>query len=88
MVYAHQHNITRRLGKTFSVSKSTSQQTFKEKCGLCDVMHRNVMIAGSLVYFIPVTAVDHVFKNVKYSFTSIQLILSGDRAPPVFNYES
>jgi hypothetical protein len=88
MVYSHQHNITFGKVKTFHISKNKTQTTVKEKCELCDVMHHNVMVTTVQVYFTPVSAIGHVFKGFEYNFTSIQLILSCGRAPPVSNYKS
>jgi hypothetical protein len=83
MVYAHQHNYAIGTSKTYSVSKNLSQQTVQEKCYLCDAMHHNFMVTASHIYFNPVAVASYVFKSVEYSFTSIQLILSSGRAPPV-----
>jgi len=88
MVNAHQHNVISNTGKTNNISKNIPQQTVKEKCYLCDVMHHHVMVTTSQVYVNPVMAVSLVFKNVEYNFTSIQLILSGGRAPPLPDYKS
>jgi len=82
MIYAHQHNVARG---TYNISKSLSQQTVSEKCYLCDVMHHNVMDITAQVFFNHVTVAEHVFKNNKYNFTSIQLIQSSGRAPPLPN---
>jgi hypothetical protein len=88
MVHAHQHNIVKNTGKSFAIPKNIPHQTVSEKCYLCDVMHHNAMVTNTQVYLNPVKVVGHVFKNVAYSFTSIQLILSGGRAPPLSNYKS
>jgi hypothetical protein len=88
MVYSHQHNIIAGKATPFSISKNKTQTTVTEKCELCDVMHHNVMVTTTQVYFTPVSAVGHVFKDFEYNFTSIQLILSCGRAPPVSNYKS
>ncbi|HEY5325400.1 MAG TPA: hypothetical protein VIJ27_00225 [Mucilaginibacter sp.] len=83
MVYAHQHKVVKSIGHSSFIPKNTRQQTVSEKCYLCDVMHHNAMVTNVQVYLNAVTVVGHVFKNVAYSFTSIQLILSGGRAPPL-----
>jgi len=88
MVYAHQHNIVKNTVKSSCFPKNIPQQTVSEKCYLCDVMHHNAMVTNTQVYLNPVAVAGHVFKNVAYSFTSIQLILSGGRAPPLSNYKS
>jgi hypothetical protein len=88
MVYAHQHKSINNTSKSFYIPQKIPQQTVSEKCYLCDVMHHNAMVTNTQVYLNPVAVAGHVFKNVAYSFTSIQLILSGGRAPPLSNYES
>lgn len=82
MVYAHQHPFTVSAKKIAGISKSAPRQTVKEKCYLCDVMHHNVMLASYQVYLNPMAVVRHAYKSVEYNFTSIRLILSGNRAPP------
>jgi len=86
MVYAHQHNISNGATKTHGISKNITQQTVKEKCYLCDVMHHNAMVAGVALHVNPVKVIGHVFKSFEYSFTNIRLVLSGDRAPPLPGY--
>lgn len=88
MVYSHQHHITVGKVKPYSISKNKTQTTVTEKCELCDVMHHNVMVTSVQVYFTPAIATSYVFKGFEYNFTSIQLILSSGRAPPVSNYKS
>jgi hypothetical protein len=82
MIYAHQHQIVKG-NTTGNITKNTSRQTVTEKCSLCDVMHHNVMVTTAIGNFDTVTVLNHTFKNLVYSFTSIQLILSSGRAPPV-----
>lgn len=86
MVYTHQHKVAKNTCKPAFVAKNIPQQTVAEKCYLCDVMHHNVMVNTQKVYFNPAIGAIHVFKSVAYNFTSIQLILSGGRAPPTSNY--
>jgi len=88
MVYAHQHNTGKSVAKVYAATKDQSQPTVKEKCDLCDVMHHNAMAISAQMYITPVTVIGHVYKSCEYSFTSIQLILSGGRAPPIANYIS
>nr|MCS3814122.1 hypothetical protein [Mucilaginibacter sp. X4EP1] len=88
MVFAHQHNINNIHPKTYSYTKGLSQTTVSDKCYLCDVMHHNTMVINSNTYFSSVAVSLHVFKNTGYSFKSIQLILSGGRAPPSSDYKS
>jgi hypothetical protein len=83
MIYAHQHPVSPALGKQFAASRAAiAHQTVKEKCDLCDVMHHNAMVASHYAYLNPVAVCVHVYKDVDYNFTSIQLILAGGRAPP------
>jgi hypothetical protein len=82
MVYAHQHPITGSEKKIIDISGSAPRQIVKEKCQLCDVMHHNAMLASYQVYLNPVAVVGHTYKSIEYNFTSVRLILSGDRAPP------
>jgi hypothetical protein len=86
MVYGHQHNTGNSLPPGYGVSKNSAHQTVTEKCYLCDVMNHNTMVISTHAYFTPTTVALHIFKNVGYSFTSIQLIISGGRAPPLANY--
>jgi len=88
MVFAHQHNINNVAPKTYSYAKGISQTTVTDKCYLCDVMHHNAMVISSNTYVNPIAVSFHVFKNTEYSFKSIQLILSGGRAPPLSDYKS
>jgi hypothetical protein len=86
MVYAHQHNVVKGPSILYAISKNVPQQTVKEKCSLCDVMHHNSMVAAVHSYFPPVSFTGHAFKSETYNFTSIQLILAGGRAPPTSLY--
>jgi len=84
MIYAHQHSALPVTGKLSSESRSSvPHQTFKETCDLCDMMLHNAMLAAYQVYLTPTTVAGHVYQSIEYSFTSIQLILAGGRAPPV-----
>jgi len=86
MIYGHQHPVSPVAGKQLTASGFVaSQKTIKEHCDLCDVMHHNAMLASYQVYLKPVTVAVHVYKSTVYSFTSIQLILAGGRAPPSVN---
>jgi hypothetical protein len=79
MVFVHQHKTIK--GTTYA-SAPTGQQTVKEKCDMCDVMHHHVMDTTiSSGFFISVSA-SPLLKVFNYHFTSIQLILSCGRAPP------
>jgi hypothetical protein len=83
MVYAHQHNIVVGTTKVYSLAKAQPHQTLTEKCSLCDVMNHNTMVNTTQGYTTPVAVSTHFYKVFNYTFTSIQLILSGGRAPPV-----
>jgi len=62
---------------------SQNKTTLSEKCQLCDAMHHNAMALTDHQYFIPNISSDHVYKQGKYDFVSIALILSAGRSPPV-----
>jgi hypothetical protein len=85
MVYAHQHNILKKAGITFNVSKNQPRPaiTVQEKCYMCDAMHHNAMEITHAVYYSPVVVTSHVYKTGDYNFISIALVLSAGRAPPV-----
>jgi hypothetical protein len=83
MVYAHQHKVVKSIGHSSFIPKNIRQQTVSEKCYLCDVMHHNAMVTNVQVYLNPVTVAGHVFKNITYRFTSVRLIPSCGRAPPL-----
>jgi hypothetical protein len=78
MVYAHQH-----LVKYNTHQISQNQTTVSEKCQICDAMHHNSMALTDHQYFSPVAFTDHFYKQGKYDFISISLILSAGRSPPV-----
>jgi hypothetical protein len=78
MVYAHQH-----LVKYHTHQTSQNQTTVSEKCQLCDAMHHNSMVLADHHYFSPVVTADHFYKQGKYDFISISLVLSAGRSPPV-----
>jgi hypothetical protein len=86
MMYAHQHNIAANISPKYSISKNLRQQTVTDKCALCDAMHHNVMVKATPAYFEDVKITGYIFKSCVYNFTSISLILSGGRAPPVSIY--
>ncbi|MBK0380186.1 hypothetical protein [Mucilaginibacter segetis] len=83
MVYAHQHNIIKNSSSLHDL-KSSTQQTVKEKCQLCDIMHHsNMDVVTHSGYTITLITSDHTFKSPEYEFTSIALILAAGRAPPL-----
>ena len=86
MVYAHQHKVINVNAVSHNIYKNFPQKTVSEKCYMCDVMHHNSMVAMSYTYLNAVIVAGHVFKSFEYNFTSIQLILSGGRAPPISNH--
>jgi hypothetical protein len=88
MIYAHQHNLTANTSPKYNISKNLSRPTVTEKCALCDAMHHNLMVKGSQAYFEHVKITGYIFKSCEYNFTSISLILSGGRAPPVSVYSA
>ncbi|HWD90178.1 MAG TPA: hypothetical protein VG367_18750 [Mucilaginibacter sp.] len=77
-VYAHQH-------KTFAqVTRAAHGASVNEKCQLCDAMHHSSMIKHSVpIFTTPVAVAAHIYKQGKYDFVSIALILSAGRAPPL-----
>jgi len=86
MVYAHQHKLIQGTEQTHSVKHQQPKQTLTEKCQLCDAMHHNSMVITSHASFTPVVVTGYVYKSPEYNFTSLSLILSGGRAPPLANY--
>jgi len=77
-IYGHQH---KTLGGF--VKAPAHGQVLTEKCQLCDAMHHNSMIKHSTAVFIPIAVTNYFYKQGKYDFVSIALILSSGRAPPV-----
>ncbi|HTK18649.1 MAG TPA: hypothetical protein VL442_04030 [Mucilaginibacter sp.] len=78
MVYTHQHWVKYKTHQT-----AQNQTTVSEKCQICDAMHHTSMTLPDNHYFIPTVSSDHVYKQGKYDFISISLILSAGRSPPV-----
>jgi len=78
MVYAHQHLVKYKTHQT-----AQNQTTVSEKCQICDAMHHTSMTLADNHYFIPTVSSDHVYKQGKYAFISISLVLSAGRSPPV-----
>jgi len=81
VVYAHQHKT-----KTISVSGSKNQKQkhqVKEKCDLCDAMHHTYMDMAVKVYLPAPTAVSYFYYNSNDYVTSIGLVLSKGRSPPL-----
>jgi len=77
-VYAHRHN---GFGNT---TRATHGTIVVEKCQLCDAMHHSSMNRHAPpVFTAPVAVADHIYKQGKYDFISISLILSSGRAPPL-----
>jgi hypothetical protein len=81
MVYAHQHLIKSSIHHTHQ--SSPNLQKITEKCQLCDAMHHNGMLTADHQYFTPIVTTDHFYTPGKYNFTSIALIRSAGRSPPV-----
>lgn len=88
MVYAHQHNILKKAGIAFNVSKNQPKPavTVQEKCYMCDAMHHNAMEITHAAYYSPCFINGHVYKTGDYNFISIALVLSAGRAPPVASF--
>jgi hypothetical protein len=84
MVYAHQHLSNTANVKTAHHNPNTQpKQIVSENCQLCDAMQHNSMALNSQVHFTPVVVSGYHYKFVEYSFTSIALILSAGRSPPL-----
>jgi hypothetical protein len=84
MVYAHQHQAFSQAGKiTRTSGKGNDRPAIKEKCDLCDVMHHNAMLLSAQNYLQPANISHYVNQSSRPDFKSIQLILSGGRAPPL-----
>jgi len=81
MVYAHQH-MTRYV-VSHAQKPDQNRITVTEKCQLCDAMHHTSMVINTNQYFTPVISTNHFYKQGKYDFISISLILSPGRAPPL-----
>ncbi|MBV8390106.1 MAG: hypothetical protein JO080_09930 [Mucilaginibacter sp.] len=77
MVYAHQHRTK------YNTHQTSHQITVSEKCQICDAMHHSSMALPDHHYFIPNISSDHIYKQGKYDFISISLILSAGRSPPL-----
>ena len=77
MVYTHQHWVRYKTHQT-----AQNQTTVSEKCQICDAMHHTSMTLTDNHYFIPNISSDHIYKQGKYDFVSISLILSAGRSPP------
>jgi hypothetical protein len=81
-VWSHQHAFLQ--GSVNSHSQNIPHKTvISENCQLCDAMHHNAMAVFSIAYFEPITVSKYFYKDARYQFTSIALILSGGRAPPM-----
>lgn len=84
MVYAHQHFINKgTYSATKRAVKNSSRTTVSEKCPICDSMHHVNMELTKQACFDTFTGTIFTFKTFQYDFTSIALILSSGRGPPV-----
>lgn len=81
MVFAHQHTAFASKYRTHATSQDKT--TVTEKCQLCDAMHHNSMVVTHHQYLSPLLSTDQVYKQGKYDFISIALILSAGRSPPI-----
>jgi hypothetical protein len=81
MVYAHQHIV--KYAAARSQNTQPNRTTVTEKCQLCDVMYHTSMVITTNQYLTTVVATDHFYKQGKYDFISISLVLASGRAPPV-----
>jgi len=81
-VWSHQHSLQPDMVSRHNHSASHTT-VISENCPLCDAMHYNTMAVFNIVYFAPVTVSKYFYKDVRYQFTSIGLILSAGRSPPM-----
>ena len=81
-VWEHQHPVSSNI-VTNHAQNPPQKTVITENCQLCDAMHHNFMALNSPVYFAPVTVTHYSYKKVEYAFTSIALILSAGRSPPM-----
>lgn len=76
--YAHQHPVA----KITSAKNTTTGQTLKEKCYLCDAMqHTHMAIFTDAIPAIFTTIADTQYKR-QHDYRGIALILSAGRSPP------
>jgi hypothetical protein len=80
--FAHQHFAnTGKTNHAFS-TKQKPQQSVREKCYLCDMMHHTPMVifsdATPYVQFV----ICNTLYTKQHSYTGIALILSAGRSPP------
>ncbi|MGN6178549.1 MAG: hypothetical protein ACTHNW_05180 [Mucilaginibacter sp.] len=81
-VWSHQHRFQLSMVSRHS-QPHTHKTVISENCPLCDAMHYSSMAVFNIVYFAPVTVSSYFYKDAKYRFTSIALILSAGRSPPM-----
>jgi len=84
IVYSHTHEANSGSHKVvvYHNPETSPKTTISENCRLCDAMQHNQMAVSSQVHFAPVAVTAYTYKNVKYHFISIALILSAGRSPP------
>ncbi|MBW4890059.1 hypothetical protein KXQ82_10045 [Mucilaginibacter sp. HMF5004] len=80
--FSHQHLAVIKSHSSLS-KQTTSGQTVKEKCYVCDAMHHTSMaVFTDVTPIIYVTTVDTQYTR-EHDYKGIALILSADRGPPV-----
>jgi hypothetical protein len=82
VVGSHQHSFPKELTAKHS-QQDQHRSVVSENCQLCDAMHHQTMVISTPVYFAPVTISKYHYKDARYEFTSIALILSAGRSPPM-----
>ena len=80
--FSHQH-LSDFKSQNHLTKHSTTGQTVKEKCYVCDAMHHtNMAIFTDAKPALYVTVIDTQYKR-QHDYKGIALILSADRGPPV-----
>jgi hypothetical protein len=76
--FTHQHPVVK-----ISLSKNTSSgQTLKEKCYVCDAMHHTYMAVFAQATPSVFSTVIHTPYDRQHDYVGIALILSAGRSPP------
>jgi hypothetical protein len=84
IVFSHYHHRHAKLIITKApLAPQSIQQSYNDKCPLCDAMHYTHIVLSPQVYAQPAPANYRFFTPGCYNFVSISLILSPGRAPPV-----
>lgn len=83
-VYSHQHKIMSScVSKTHKHIQHQPGPVVQEKCSACDAMHHLIAVITPGAQVSTNIVTQHFYPAYHYNFTSIALILSAGRAPPV-----